>query len=562
MLGKKWIIFALLVAITWFITSCGMYKSEEPNPKQANRAAGLPVEFKVAAVTASGDDGNIPDNTIDKIMNTRWSAKGRDQWIMFDLGEEKTIRLVKIAVYQGNTRSSFFEIELSKDKVQFEKVFTGQSSGKSLELETFDIQDGDARYVRILGHGSSGGSQWNSLTEVKIYGSDENNPPKDEIAVPEQPKALIAEASSGTVQLSWDAVPEAEGYNIRRSISKEEDFITIASGIYDSTFIDKSVTNGVTYDYKLSAVNMAGEGESTAPTEVEVTLQLDTTALAASSQMQKVQFYSESLQKNMRFNIYLPKGYTNEQQYPVAYLYHGFAGNEDNWMPTSRIDKTADELIEAGKIEPIIIVAPQADNSFGLNTSNRPAHPFDPDYPSYSLYVGRYEDYIVNDVIAYTESHFSTIASREGRYIGGMSMGGFVSLHTAFKHPDKFSKALGHSPTTFADDFSYVGADLEPWLHPNDNTYVERDLLKLAANRDLSGLDVYLNCGDDDELGYYVGAEALHQLLVSRGVKSQYHHGPGGHDLAYTLQNIDKHLLFFAGVDSSQEDPPLETLYE
>src|SRR5438034_8217740 len=40
----------------------------------------------VASVVASGDDGNIPQNTLDNNLATRWSASGDGQWIRYDLG--------------------------------------------------------------------------------------------------------------------------------------------------------------------------------------------------------------------------------------------------------------------------------------------------------------------------------------------------------------------------------------------------------------------------------------------------------------------------------------------
>jgi hypothetical protein len=36
----------------------------------------------VASVSASADDGNVPANTLDDNLGTRWSAKGDGQWIL------------------------------------------------------------------------------------------------------------------------------------------------------------------------------------------------------------------------------------------------------------------------------------------------------------------------------------------------------------------------------------------------------------------------------------------------------------------------------------------------
>ena len=54
---------------------------------------------------------------------------------------------------------------------------------------------------------------------------------------------------------------------------------------------------------------------------------------------------------------------------------------------------------------------------------------------------GPIEDVMIDDLIPYIDSHYRTIATREGRGIGGFSMGGRGTLLLAFKHPDLFCAA-------------------------------------------------------------------------------------------------------------------------
>jgi F5/8 type C domain/Right handed beta helix region len=128
------------------------------------------VEVTPAAsgVTASGNDGNVPGNTVDNDTATRWSASGDGQWIRFDLGTSRTITRVAIAVYQGNTRHNSFDLQVSGDGASWQTVFSGQSGGTSAAQEAFDFTDTAARFVRYLGHGSDVNA-WNSLTEVDIF---------------------------------------------------------------------------------------------------------------------------------------------------------------------------------------------------------------------------------------------------------------------------------------------------------------------------------------------------------------------------------------------------------
>ncbi|MFD0715369.1 discoidin domain-containing protein [Paenibacillus sp. GCM10027626] len=130
------------------------------------RLAELPIAA-VSASTSQADKGNTEDKALDGDFDTYWAAEG-DQWIMLDLGEAKTLNSVGIAFIRGNERSFKYEIETSLDGVTWNKAFTGQSSGESLEIEKTYIRQQDARYVRITGHGNSV-NQWNSYAEVRLY---------------------------------------------------------------------------------------------------------------------------------------------------------------------------------------------------------------------------------------------------------------------------------------------------------------------------------------------------------------------------------------------------------
>jgi|GEM_PF-4569018 len=43
-----------------------------------------------------------------------------------------------------------------------------------------------------------------------------------------------------------------------------------------------------------------------------------------SSSLTKVSFYSESVEKNMNLNVYLPAGYGNGKKFPVLYILHKY----------------------------------------------------------------------------------------------------------------------------------------------------------------------------------------------------------------------------------------------
>lgn len=130
-------------------------------------------------VVASADDGNVPENTLDGSLTTRWSAEGDGQWIRYDLGAPTTVHGVSIAWYQGATRSSSFDIQVSTDAETWTTVHSGTSSGQTVELESYPIEPTTARYVRLVGHGNSL-NDWNSITEVRITLADGEWPEPDQ----------------------------------------------------------------------------------------------------------------------------------------------------------------------------------------------------------------------------------------------------------------------------------------------------------------------------------------------------------------------------------------------
>lgn len=248
------------------------------------------------------------------------------------------------------------------------------------------------------------------------------------------------------------------------------------------------------------------------------------------SQVNKITIYSKALEKNMNVNVYLPTNYSKHKKYPVLYMLHGYTDNENCWMPNLRLQETVDKLINENRINPIIIIMPQIDNSFGINTDKIANM-------SLSFSAGLYEDYLYKDIIPYVDKHYSTIKNKHGRYIGGLSMGGFAALHLAFIHNNMFSKVGGHSPA-FIEDM---------WLYPNDYIRNIRDPIRIAEKKDLGSLKVYLDCGDMDSFEFYIGCEQLFNILKQKNITCEYHLNKGEHNAQYWIDNSEKYLIFYAG---------------
>src|SRR2546430_11123666 len=86
-----------------------------------------------------------------------------------------TIGSVTIAWYQGTSWQSAFELHVSLDGATWSPVFTGRSSGRTLQPERYDFPAVPARYVRIVRHGQRNSTTlsrcWNAITEDAIYAS-------------------------------------------------------------------------------------------------------------------------------------------------------------------------------------------------------------------------------------------------------------------------------------------------------------------------------------------------------------------------------------------------------
>lgn len=121
------------------------------------------------SVTASAHDGNVPTNTVDTSLTTRWSAFGDGVWIQYDLGAPAILTRTDIAWYNGDKRVSSFSLDVSNDGKAWDRIYTAKSSGTSLQPEPHTLVPVGARYLRLVGHGNTQ-NLWTSVTSLRIRG--------------------------------------------------------------------------------------------------------------------------------------------------------------------------------------------------------------------------------------------------------------------------------------------------------------------------------------------------------------------------------------------------------
>lgn len=125
----------------------------------------------IHGVSASGaQDGNPPDHVIDGDSSTRWSQNGVGSFITLDLGAATPVCNVRIAWYQGATRTNKFTIGFSSDGASFTQALSATSSGATDQLETYAAATPGARFVRVTVNGNSANT-WASINEIAVSGT-------------------------------------------------------------------------------------------------------------------------------------------------------------------------------------------------------------------------------------------------------------------------------------------------------------------------------------------------------------------------------------------------------
>lgn len=129
------------------------------------------VNLPVSTVQASGSEPRHSAlNAIDNKPNTRWSNVGLPSWIEADLGSSQNVCHVDISWYRGNLRINTFAISVSNDKINYQDIFDGQSSGTTKSFERYDVPDTQARFLKITVYENSEDNNYASISELDIYG--------------------------------------------------------------------------------------------------------------------------------------------------------------------------------------------------------------------------------------------------------------------------------------------------------------------------------------------------------------------------------------------------------
>jgi enterochelin esterase-like enzyme len=244
-------------------------------------------------------------------------------------------------------------------------------------------------------------------------------------------------------------------------------------------------------------------------------------------------FYSNSLQKDMEYNVYLPDNYGRNIKYPVVYLLHGAGGNENDWVIQGNIQNTTDKLIKGKLIPPLIIVMPNGYTDSWYVDSD----------------VYKMESAIVDDLIPFIEGKFQI--DKKSQYIAGLSMGGYGSLRFVLLYPNYFKGAGLLSPAIY-DPVPPINSsarstpvffngdkfDGKLWEKYNYTNYLDE---YLHSN---NLVPMYIVSGDDDVYNVEYYATLLYEKLKANKKPSELRIVNGGHTWDVWKDNIDEVLIY------------------
>jgi S-formylglutathione hydrolase FrmB len=137
--------------------------------------------------------------------------------------------------------------------------------------------------------------------------------------------------------------------------------------------------------------------------------------------------------------VYLPPGAAEspDRTWPSIYLIQGMTGQVDMWLNRNAFEPTmierVDSLFSTDGVPGAIVVFVDAWTSYGGSQFIN------------SAATGRYMDYLCDEVVAFVDANYPTIAARDHRGLTGKSSGGYGAMVVPMLRPDVFGALASHA---------------------------------------------------------------------------------------------------------------------
>lgn len=211
----------------------------------------------------------------------------------------------------------------------------------------------------------------------------------------------------------------------------------------------------------------------------------------------------------LEYRVYQPPCYEEQapRRYPVLFLIHGQSYTDDQWDRLGA-NETADRLIAAGQIAPLIIVMPR-DRLGGEADENN------------------FAKVIVEELLPLLDRTYRTLTDRQHRAVGGLSRGAGWAIHLAIAHWELFGALGTHSPAVFHTDAQRMRVLLDA-IPPDDYPRV------------------WIDVGDKDRPEIlYDSAIWFEKLLNEKDIPHDWYLFSGYHEEAYWRRHMEKYLRWY-----------------
>ncbi|AMP02749.1 F5/8 type C domain protein [Collimonas pratensis] len=231
--------------------------------------------FAYKAITGNGSiiakveslQNTHPSAMAGVMMRTSLDPGAPRAWMAINYKGEALQNMTKLAVYGGSNYANKVASSGPTYWVKLERIgniITGYVSPDGTNWAATDVGRIDAPvpdtiYVGLVVTSVTNGTLNSStFSNVQITGGDGGAPS----VIPAAPAMLLASPGDGAVPLRWQASFGATSYTVKRSAFNGGPTTTIASGVTGSSYTDKSVINGTTYYYTVTATNSAGTSDN------------------------------------------------------------------------------------------------------------------------------------------------------------------------------------------------------------------------------------------------------------------------------------------------------------
>lgn len=253
------------------------------------------------------------------------------------------------------------------------------------------------------------------------------------------------------------------------------------------------------------------------------------------------QFGSVSARTTVSYHVYIPPQYDSrpDSRFPVLYWLHGTGGGLPGIAPLAAF---FDGAVRAGRMPPVLIVFANGMASSMWADSRDGRVPM--------------ETVVARDLVDEVDTHFRTLATRDGRVLEGFSMGGYGAARLGLRYSERFGAVSVLAGGPFDLDFAGPRARANPAerdrifrdVFGNDLQYY-RELSPLSVGETFAAsgapaprLRIVVGAADDTRAGNV----ALHERYTALGITHDFEDLPGvGHDTMQLLTALGDRLWEF-----------------